>query len=244
VRISSTDVRERCRPAVRAVLAAAGVVLVAGCAAGTPARAGTAESSSPADSTGPIDPEVSSVHPVTTVIVTDDPALTATGTAEESWPDLLADMLADAGSPLDVTTAAVDGAGFAQGEPSFTELVYGSVVHPTQLVIFFDSRIDSAAAPDIALGASDAFSAVEEQAPDAEAVVVEPWGDGAGATARGEDVRGALREGGQGAEVVLHYVDPVAEGWPVGADQQQIADLLYQHVAPLAEIMARSGSFD
>jgi hypothetical protein len=179
------------------------------------------------------------------VVITDDPAMIETETgAEETWLALIAERLASAGSPLDPAPAAVEGSGFAGGGPTFTELVHGTVIHSTQLVIFFDSRDDSATAPEIARGAAEAFSAVEQQAPDAVAVVVAPWDFGADALARGEEIRGALREGMRGAEVVLTYVDPFAEGWPVDADQQDVADLLYPHVAPLAEELARSGAFD
>jgi hypothetical protein len=200
---------------------------------------------SPRGTALPDSSEVASVHPVTTVVVTDDPAVAATGSAaEKNWPSLLARRLASAGSPLEVTLAVAEGAGFADSDRSFTDLVHGTVTHPTQLVIFLDTRGDFTAPSAAGSGVADALGAVEERAPDGIAVVVGPWASQDDMRAPSADVRRAVRDSALHTEVTVTYVDPVAEDWPVGATQQQLADLLYPHVAPLAEMLARSGAFD
>lgn len=210
-----------------------------GAAAAVPALS-TVEASEP--------PGSSSVHPVTTVVVTDDPAVSAAeASGEEAWPGLLAAELGRTGAPATITSAAADGAGYAAdgGDgPTFTDLVVEQVVHSTQLVIVFDTELGGAGAPAVEEGAAAAFKAVEEQAPDALLVVVAPYRFSPDAPAPTEDVRGAVRAAADGAEVAVTYIDPVAEGWPTGIDQQQIASLIHAHIAELAGALARSGAFD
>lgn len=221
--------------------------LLAGLAVGPVlATAAAAPATSAVEASDP--PVSSSVHPVTTVAVTDDPAVSAAGASGAgAWPALLATELARTGGPADITTGAAEGAGYATDDasaPSFTDLVLEQVVHSTQLVIFFDTEIGGANAPAVEEGAAAAFKAVEEQAPDALIVVVAPYQFSPESQAPGEDVRGAVRAAADGAEVAVTYIDPVAEGWPTGIDQQQIAVRISEHIAELANALARSGAFD
>lgn len=223
------------------------VLLTASCA-GTAAvgTAGDSTSGAPA-STAQQEPEggaTASVHPVTTVLLSDDPTLSASDPAgPRTWPGVLAERLADAGSPLDLALVAVEGAGYAAAV-SVADLVAVSVPPSTQLVVFCQTRFGPVAAPDVAAGAAAAFDAVEQAAPDALIVVVGPWGWTPDASAPGQEVRDAVREAARGAEVAVTYVDPVAEAWPAGADAAEIADLLYEEVAPLVSDLARSGALD
>lgn len=202
----------------------------------------------PGPSAVPTPPVSSSVHPVTTVVVTDDRSVAAAGpSGDGAWPGLLAASLQRAGAPLAVTLAAVDGTGFAPGGPtavSFTDLVADRVARSTQLVIFFDTDLSGTGAATIGKGAAAAFAAVEEAAPDARIVVVAPYRFAAGAAAPDEDVRTAVQEAVRHAEVAVTYIDPVAEDWPTGATQQQIADLLHPPLVDLVRALAESGAFE
>lgn len=190
----------------------------------------------------------SSVHPVTTVVITDDPAVVAAGpSVEETWPGLLATRLGNSGSPLALTPVGVEGAGFAAEEPAgptFTDLVVGTVSPSIQLVVFYDSRWDVAGAAEVRRSAEQAFSAVEEAAPDALIVLVGPWHAAPEAPQPDSGARSAVQAAVDASVVAVTYVDPVAEGWVTGASQQQIADLLLPRVSDLVATLARSGAFD
>jgi hypothetical protein len=197
---------------------------------------------------GDADPELATVHPVTTVVVTDDPAVVASGSsAEGAWPGLLAARLESSGSPLTLTPVAVEDAGFAAEQPAgptFTELVMDTVSHSTQLVVFYDSRWGPAGASEVTRDAEQAFSAVEEMAPDALVVVVGPWQPSPEAARPDATAVGAVQAAVDASVVAVTYVDPVADGWPTGASQEQIADLVYPHVSELVAALANSGAFD
>ena len=186
-----------------------------------------------------------SVHAVTTVLITDDPAPVERGST--TWPDALADRAARSGTPLALEVAATEGAGFASVAPggvSFTDLVVEHVGHATQLVVFSENRFGSAPASSIEDGAAAAFAAVEQAAPDALIVVVAPWAAPPGSADRGPEARAALRAATTSAEVAVTYVDPVAEDWPTGAGQEQVAELVFADIAPVIEALARSGAFE
>jgi hypothetical protein len=224
-------------------LAVAGAVATSACASA--GRTGDENAATPSDAS----PASRSVHPVTTVIVTDDPVVSAAGvSAETSWSGLLARSLDRNGSPMALSSDVVDSAGFADdespGRPSFSEVVADTVVHSTQLVIFFDTQVGAAGATAVGEGAAEAFRAVEEAAPDALIVVVGPYRMASDGSAPDEELRRAVRGAAQGAEVAVTYVDPVDEAWPAGASQQLIADLLFPHVAPLVRALAESGAFE
>ncbi|TFV78367.1 hypothetical protein E4P39_03890 [Blastococcus sp. CT_GayMR19] len=182
------------------------------------------------------------------MVITDDPAVAAAGpSAEGSWPGLLAASLGSAGSPLALTPVAVEGAGFAAeapNGPAFTDLVVDTVSHDIQLVVFYDSRWGLAGASEVSRSAEQAFSAVEEAAPDALVVVVAPWQPAPEAPQPDSRARSAVQAAVDASVVAVTYVDPVAEGWPGGASQQQIADLLFPHVTDLVTALGRSGAFD
>jgi hypothetical protein len=214
----------------------------------------TASSSSPANPS--LESQVESpmeapgsVHPVTTVVVTDDPAVAAAGPeVDDTWIGLLAASLEGAGSPLALTPAADDDAGFAPDDArdgtSFTDLVAERVVHETQLVIFFQTDLASDDPAAVADGALEAFNAVEEMAPDAYVVVVGPHRFLPGAAEPSEDVQQAVRDAARRAEVVVDYIDPVAGDWPAGASAPQFAELIRPHVADLVAALSQSGAFD
>jgi hypothetical protein len=187
-------------------------------------------------------------QPVTTVVVSDDPAVaTAGSTAAGTWPGELAALLAGSGTALDLTVAAAADTGFAVVDPtgsSFADLVRERVVHSTQLVVFSETRFGSVSGPDVGEGAREAFAAVEETAPDALVVVIAPWTSAPDLPASTAEVRAAVREAADSAEVAVTYVDPVADGWPTGAGQQAVAELLYPDVAPVVTALARSGALD
>jgi hypothetical protein len=247
-----------------AVLACAGL-LVSSCAGAdaAPGAAGGNGSVTGSPSASPLPPSAAaagaqqaapgapvagSTHPVTTVVVSDDPAVSAAGqSAAGAWPGAVAQRLAASGTPLELQVAADPAAGFAVDVPtdlSFTDLVLQRVAADTQLVVFSETRFGSAAASEVGQGAKEAFAAVERQAPDALIVVVAPWPSSADLPAPGPEVRAAVQTAAQGAEVTVTYVDPVTEGWPTGAGQQQIAELLSRDIRPVVMSLATSGAFD
>jgi hypothetical protein len=197
----------------------------------------------------PVPDPAGSVQPVTTVVVTDDPAVAAARpTVEDTWVGGLADRLEAAGSPLALTSAAVDPSGFvAHGSrdgTSFTDLVVEHVVHETQLVVFFEADLGAAGAAEVTDGALEAFNAVEEAAPDAYVVVVGPHQYRPGTAEVSQEIRQAVRNAAQRAEVVVDYIDPVAEGWPAGVPAARFAELVLPHVAELVAGLSQSGAFD
>ena len=184
---------------------------------------------------------------MTTVVITDDPAVADSGpSADGAWPGVLAGLAAQAGAPLDLEVAADVDAGLVAdpGSSSFAELVFADVEHSTQLVVFAESSFDAAAPADVQQGAADAFAAVEEAAPDALVVMVAPWRAGASTTAPDPELRDAVRTAAAGAEVVVTLVDPVAAGWPTEVGQQELAELLHAELTPLIGALARSGAFE
>ncbi|MGY1886108.1 hypothetical protein ACI799_12520 [Blastococcus sp. SYSU DS0753] len=188
-------------------------------------------------------PPSGSVHPVTTVVVSDDPVISAGGQpAADGWPAVLASSLAAAGTPLELAVATADDGGYA-GDPPFADLVERAVVDSTQVVVFHETEVGPASADAVGEGAEEAFAAVERRAPDAVVVVVAPWAPG-GAPASDDEVHDAVRAAADGAEVSVTYIDPAGEGWGQGATQRQIADRVHEDVADLVAALAHSGAFD
>jgi hypothetical protein len=241
------------RAALTAGLAVCTSLAVTSCGTGAATQASGTSGASPAVSAETsAEPATTtgsgSVHPVTTVVVTDDPAVAAAGpSAEETWPGLLATRLSRAGSPLALTSVGVEGAGFAvagTGGPTFTDLVIDTVGHDIQLVVFYDSRWSTAGAVDVTRNAEEALSAVEAAAPDALVVVVGPWQPATDAPLPDAGAAGAVQAAVDASVVAVTYVDPVAEDWPTGPSQQDVTDLLYPHVSGLVAALATSGAFD
>jgi hypothetical protein len=213
-----------------------------------PPTAAASTFADPPVTAGPASPGPSSVHPVTTVVVTDDPAVAAaTGAPNGGWIGHLAEGLQQAGAPVSVTSAADAAAGFAAAPPggaSFTDLVDRHVEHATQLVIFFETDLTSDSAAVVAEGALEAFNAVEEAAPDGRVVVVGSFGYTGSETEPPADVRQAVRDAADRAEVAVDYIDPVAEEWPAGLEGKAFADRLQGHIVELVTALSRSGAFD
>ena len=44
--------------------------------------------------------------------------------------------------------------------------------------------------------------------------------------------------------MAVTWIDPAEQGWPVGASQQQVAELLAPALTPLVGALARSGARD
>ncbi|MCF6736925.1 hypothetical protein [Blastococcus sp. KM273129] len=180
------------------------------------------------------------VHPVTTVVISGDPAVaTAVASAEGAWPTVLAERLGQAGAPIAVTTAGEGGGAFVPDHPaasSFVDLVRAEVQHSTQLVVFHDTSTEEAAAGAIEEAAAAAFKATEEAAPDARIVLI--------VTATESDTREALASAARGAELPVTLVDAVSDGWPASPDQEEFADRLAPHVVELVGALARSGAFE
>jgi len=241
--------RRTARPA-GALLAAA--LLLAGCspgegaapspsgsAAASSAAPGSGASPSPADPSPPVVAPTGTAAPVTAVVVT----ASLQGAADSAWPSLLAAGLQAQGIPVSLTTATGDGAAFAPvraGAPSFADLVEAQVPSTTQLVVLADGGEGSDDAAAAGEGAARALRAVESAAPDAQVVVVGPWRfSGPQPPAA---VREAVAAAAGGADSATTRVDPVAEGWPAGAGQQEVADRLRARLAPLADALSRSGA--
>lgn len=188
----------------------------------------------------PVSPADSATHPVTTVVISGDPAVASAGVpAPEAWPAVLAGRLRQAGAPMAVTTAATeDGAGFvpAASAPSFTDLVRAHVRHSTQLVMFHDAGPTGAAADDLETAAATAFERAEEAAPDARIVLIVTDDD--------DDAREAFASAARGAELPVTLVDATIEGWPASPRQEQFADLLAPHLVELVGAIARSGALE
>ncbi|MCW2763567.1 MAG: hypothetical protein JWR85_3768 [Marmoricola sp.] len=224
------------------------VLLVTSCATGSRTDDGAASSTGAASTTsvtapgpgGVDEPTGASAHAVTTVVISDAAA------GAPTWPQLLADRLAAAGSPLDADVVVGRG-GFAPEDPadsSFAELVTEEVEPSTQLVVFRQTWTGAGRAADVAEGMGEAFGAVEAAAPDALIVLVAPSGATADAPAPAQADRDAIRSAAEGAEVAVTYVDPVTEGWSNVTDPARTADALFPHVAPLVAALANSGAFD
>jgi hypothetical protein len=197
-------------------------------AAAASSPAGTA-TGSPTSQSAPRSP-AGAVDAVRTVVISDEGDVGS----DERWPDRLAGTLESSGIPMSVETAATEGAGYS-GTPGFEELVERHAVGSTQLVVLFDSRIDSGSTGVLAEEARRTFTAVERAAPDALLVVVGPLSDGSSSPARAE--LSALAD-----EFGATVVDPSAEGWPPSPGQDEIADLLRPHIEPLADALAASGA--
>jgi hypothetical protein len=237
-----------CAAAGGAAGAAGGSDPVTGSPSASPSLSPSSAAAAGGQQAAPDAPAARSTHPVTTVVVSDEPAVAAAGqSAAGAWPGAVAQRLAAAGTPLELQVVADPAAGFAADaptDPSFTALVLQHVAPDTQLVVFSETRFGSAAASAVSQGAKEAFAAVERQAPDALIVVVAPWPSSADLPAPGPEIRAAVQTAAQGAEVTVTYVDPVTEGWPTGADQQQIAELLSRDITPVVTSLASSGAFD
>ncbi len=189
--------------------------------------AGSGSSSGPGTASqatlGPVDA-------VRTLVVGDEASA-----ADPAWPEFFVTAVADEGIPMTVRTVAEPGAGFA-GSPAFAGTVEQAAEGSTQLVVLFDSRLETDDADELAEAARRAFVEVERAAPDARLVVVGPVsGTVAGSAARDALMTEALDAGAT-------YVDPVADGWAEDAGPEELSRLLRPHIEELVGALAASGA--
>ena len=136
---------------------------------------------------------------------------------------------------MTVRTVAEPGAGFT-GSPAFAGTVEQAADGSTQLVVLFDSRLETDDADALAEAARRVFVEVERTAPDARLVVVGPVsGTGAGSAARD-----ALRT--EALDAGATYVDPVADDWAENAGPEELSRLLRPHIEELVGALAASGA--
>lgn len=136
----------------------------------------------------------------------------STPVAGGSWPDLVRGDLEAAGRPVAVTVAAADLAGYAEPDPgglTFPQLAR-QAGGEFDVVVFFGSRHDIAAAGDVRAAAEAAFAAAREASPEADLVAIGPAWEGAapGYIVTNRDAVAAA-SGPFGAV----FVDPLAAGW-------------------------------
>jgi hypothetical protein len=129
------------------------------------------------------------------------------------WPALMDADLDAAGRPVDVTIAAAEGSGYAQPGPdgvTFPVLAQ-QAGGDFDLVVFFGSRHDIAAAPDVAAAADATFAAARAASPEAGLVVIGPVWPGPNPPGYIVTNRDALAAAVVPSGAV--FVDPLAEGW-------------------------------
>ena len=180
-----------------------------------PAAAGRETTPSAPSRTAPATPaeaETVAAADVPRILVVGD-GFTVAVPVGPAWPDVVRDALAAAGRSVDVTVAAAEGSGYAQPGP-------GGDTFPTlaqqaggdfDLVVFFGSRHDIAAAVDVAAAAEGAFAAVRAASPQAELVVIGPaWPTPAppGYIVTNRDALAAAV-----VPSAAVFADPLAEGW-------------------------------
>ncbi|MCW2700104.1 MAG: hypothetical protein JWQ45_1639 [Blastococcus sp.] len=138
------------------------------------------------------------------------------GSGEADWAHLVARDLTAAGRPVAVAVAAAGGSGYVRTGPQQT--TFGELAQRTRpdcdLVVFFGSRNDIAAAPDVRAAATAAFAAVRAASPAADILAIGPaWVDDDPPGYIVTD-RDAVAAAASAAGVA--FVDPLAEGWFTG----------------------------
>ena len=132
------------------------------------------------------------------------------------WPDLVGADLAAAGRPVDVTVTAAVGSGYAQPDPNgatfpvLAEQAGGDF----DLVVFFGSRHDIAAAIDVTAAAEATFAAARAASPEAALVVIGPVWTTQVPPGYIVTNRDALAAAVDPADAV--FVDPLTAGWFAG----------------------------
>lgn len=182
-----------------------------------PSSAGAAETSaSPATTSAPPAVDVgAAAEPVRMLVVGEGFTTVDAAGGGQGWPELLRGDLSAGGRPVVATVAAADQAGYAEPDPSGT--TFPSLAQNAgggfDLVVFFGSRYDIAAAADIRAAAEAALTLARAQSPDAGLVVIGPAWAG---TPPGYIVtnRDALAAAAAAAGAV--FVDPLGEGWFTG----------------------------
>lgn len=138
---------------------------------------------------------------------------TAAAPEGTGWPELVAADLEAAGRSVDVVVAAAEGSGYARASPNggtFSDLAERAG-GDFDLVVFFGSHHDIAAAADVAAAAEATFEAARAASPEAALVVLGPtWPtpDPPGYIVTNRDAL-AVAVVPSGAV----YVDPLAANW-------------------------------
>ena len=147
------------------------------------------------------------------------------------WPELVGNELEGAGRPAELVVAASDEAGYA--EPDDTGITFAGLAQQAgsgfDVVVFFGSRNDIAAAATVRTAATAAFTAALAASPGAALVVIGPaWPDAPpGYIVTNRDaVAAAVADAG------AVFVDPLVEGWFAGPAAAFVAP---DGVSPTAE---------
>ena len=156
------------------------------------------------------------------VLVVGD-GLSSPPAAGGGWPELVRSDLEAAGRPVEMSVTAGDQAGYAEPDAAGATLpgLAQQAGDGYDLVVFFGSRYDIAAAADVEAAATAAFSSVLAASPDASLVVIGPaWPD---ADAPGYIVTNRDAVAAAAGPFGAVFVDPLAEGWFAGSAAALIA---------------------
>ncbi|NEK84240.1 SGNH/GDSL hydrolase family protein [Blastococcus saxobsidens] len=169
---------------------------------------------------------------------------TATAADEPGWPQLLADDLREDGRPVELTVQAATGAGYLKTPPGGA--TFGSLAEAGgsefDVVVFFGSRDDIEAAPEVRAAAESVFAAAQAAAPEAELLAIGPAWPTADPPGYIETNRDAVAAAA--ADAGVRFVDPLVAGWladPARAEPGRVAPTpaghryLADQVRPLVE---------
>jgi acyl-CoA thioesterase-1 len=208
---------------VTVVCASAVLGTVAGCSPGVDSVAQSQRSAAPAQAAAPAPAgtsQATSSQPVRVVVIGDSLS-TGYGTSPaEAWPELLGADLQPGQPPVQVTTAAANGAGYlaaGDGGETFMSEIEGSLDESADVVILFGSDNDLGADPaDLRTAISDTLVASKILAPHAARIVVGPLA----AFDPTEDDLQVIRDQEQRAalDAGVTFVDPILEQWVPGPD--------------------------
>lgn len=210
------------------VCASAVLCTVAACSPGIDSAAATQRSASPAPAsteqpaaaTPGSASQAESLQPIRVVVIGDSLS-TGYGTSPaEAWPELLGDNLQSGQQPMQVITAAANGAGYVaagDGGETFMSEVEGSLDDSADVVILFGSDNDFGADPaDLRTAISDTLVATQVLAPHAARIVVGPLAAFDPSEEDLQVIRGQEQEAALDAGVA--FVDPILEHWVSSAD--------------------------
>jgi lysophospholipase L1-like esterase len=169
----------------------------------------------------------------------------AGGAGDAGWPQLVAADLTEDRRPVEVDVAAVAGSGYVQTSAdgrTLGQLLEGTEA-PYDVVVFFGSPNDTAAAADVQAAAQGAFATAKAASPDAQLVVIgPPWNS---AEAPGYVVTDRDAVAAAAAASGATFVDPLELGWLQGdaalvsADGAQPTDaghrFLADQIGPLVQ---------
>jgi len=211
---------------VTAVCASAALGTLAACSPGGDAAAQNHQSAAPAQAAQPAAPAPgstaqSAISQPLRVVVIGDSLSTGYGTSPaESWPALLGDDPLSVQQPVQVITAAANGAGYlaaGDGGETFMSEIEGSLDDSADVVILFGSDNDFGADPtDLRTAISDALVTSKILAPHAARIVIGPLA----AFDPSEDDLQDIRDQEQGAalDAGVTFVDPITEQWVPAPD--------------------------